>query len=462
MADTTAVFLRMVWSLAPLAATFALLILVLTTQPVGRLRQTLSRHPPVMVWTWGLLVVVLGAQILAGALEDRVTGSSPFLALPVVGQVAELTGGPRLPMLIIGLAVAAMAYSLAFQPSPRPWRLGAGAWILLIWITMTLVVTSLGNSGMSGIEELNFVAAASSLLAVLALTAQVDAELLSSAFLIVIIIALAMNYWVALADPVWTTTTHWTGGFLQGERFQGTFPQPNVAGEFFALASLLLLRIDGLSKTARLLMILATGYMVYVTGSRGALVIVAVGGAYMLILARKQLLIRVLLATGVILAVALPFSNAANGTVINGRDITWRQALSMIRDDPLVGGGAFPLSELSGPAAIYAHNQVLQTTVETGVVGCVLLFSAIVMGLHRLPSRDLVTWGAIALGLFFTFPFENPMRLYEPSFGLGPSLLAISVAALGRRPRGQYVHRSHGKQMRPEHDGVKHVQGMLQ
>ncbi|WP_165763569.1 MULTISPECIES: O-antigen ligase family protein [unclassified Nocardioides] len=375
--------------------------------------------------TWILLLVVFGAQVFAGAVEQRGSSQSPLVALPGIGRVAQILREERLAIALIGVSILAVAHAVTLKRErPGHWARVA----LLAWMGLTTLVTTVNavfNHSSSIPQLLQLVAAGSAFVAIMLLASSLDLVHGAAILAVLLVTVLLLNAFFLVEAPTWSDTLDWPGGFISGPRLQGTFPQPNVAGEVFALAVIF---FSSISKSRPILTCLGcalAGYLVFLTGSRGALVMLVGALCYALL---RRIGPRTVLAAGVGLGLAaalVPLTNLSASQFIHGRAVSWNEAKALIYQSPVWGEGIFPDGYDAG---FYAHNQVLQTAVEAGMVGLLFLSLGIFAALRE-ASRSTMppVWGAILFGTLCTFAFENPLRFYRPEFGLLPSVVAMTV-----------------------------------
>lgn len=174
------------------------------------------------------------------------------------------------------------------------------------------------------------------------------------------------------------------------------------------------------------------------------------GGAFLIVLS--------LLAAGIYGALYISrLSHEGLDKLSHERLMNWQSSLNMIKAHPILGSGTgtfpalFPqyrLPELGivfdpSKPLIHAHNEYLELTAETGIIGLllylVLIFSVILPALHALrgnpPDRPLLffsLWAALN-PLFFSFFSVEPRYLYCGIFFW--ISLALCNNSRGERPR---------------------------
>lgn len=215
--------------------------------------------------------------------------------------------------------------------------------------------------------------------------------------------------------------------------------------------------------------ILAGGFLVtaYLNGSRGGLVAMGLvmGAMVVLGIARTTSVRRqpLLLAIGfAVLAAALGGvwflrANFEHGADLSGRTLMWSFASQLIRDQPWLGvgpGNYYQAILAGGYARDYpseyaglpnAHNMLLHTAAETGVVGAICLAALILWALRSCwrtsQSGDLrmVSLGMLlAVGGFFVHSLSQNFldaRVDVERMRLLVSMMLAAVLALERLPR---------------------------
>jgi O-antigen ligase len=185
--------------------------------------------------------------------------------------------------------------------------------------------------------------------------------------------------------------------------------------------------------------------MVFWTGSRGGLVAILAGIAFLLVFAgpaRNRLTRFCMLVFPVAIIVSLPLpvvnpsygiehmisrSTAANAgqDISSGRREMWRQTVKKIQERPLAGWGVEQFA-VSGPAITLGykqpHNMFLQLLFSTGLLGAIAVLLIVIPFLPRLglklatPDR-LSAWGYIAGAVTFglydaAFYYTYPVMIF--------------------------------------------------
>ena len=425
----------LLWTLVPLGAMLAAVFLLLSSRFATDLRQSFRGKGGAGVG-WTLLVVVVLGHVGSGALERRDTGASPFTAIPWIGGLISRMGtNGHVDQAMIAVALVAIARAFVDRSQGRGNPLGRATGLLVVWVLLIAGVTALHLDGSPSGALTPLIAVLLSAVAVLLLANELPPALLDRAMLAITASVLLVNVWGLIAGTGWSYTTDWPGGFVSGARFQGSFPQPNVSGMTFACFAVYAACARTWSWPTRIVIGSVGFYLVILTGSRGALGILLAGAIYAIWLKRREVLAVPAVLLLLAIAVVLPSTSAPGSAVINGREVTWAIAERVISLNPLFGQGVFALTTASGDrSATYAHNQFLQTMLETGLIGALLMFVIILRLVRRLAHPGAVLpFGAILVGQVSTFSFENPLRTYELPFAFLLSLFLMSVSALERR-----------------------------
>jgi len=386
-----------------------------------------------LVSTIFIFALVLTSLLLA-ALERRASGASPLESLPLVGPLlVPFSRRQRMAVLLITVSYAAIAWNLlvrmaATRVTGRTRRsMSMAMW--LSWVLLSVLSTLLGSNRLGSTTLTSYLAALSSLVAVILSARFVDREVLIRLLTLAFGIATAATYATMWLSHDWAWTYMWPGGFLRQERLQGIFPQPNTAGAFFGFGILIVLARTGISRKAKAVLAASMTPLVYWSGSRGAIFLLLAGGFGLI---WGQMRLRRVRAVAFACAAATTILPAAylnsRGGLLGGRAATWRQAYEIGLRSPIFGAGSFPLrSNHALSDAIYAHNQLLYTFAESGVLGLMVLSAAIWFlfspdVLRHRPSR------AVLLGMMASFPQENPIRIFAPSFTIS---LLVFLAVIG-------------------------------
>lgn len=387
-----------------------------------------------------LVSAILAMQLLTGALEQRDSGASPFIQLPLLGYLfSVLVQKPRLDIILIALSIVTLFWSIIARTaggSRQPYQLGHAPTLWIAWLLAGLGTTAVKSSQVLSTELIAYIAAAASVLACIACIPYLDREVVHRIVAGIVTATLILTYLSILLSPPWSFTDIWTGGFRSGSRLQGTFPQPNVAGAFYALSCLVVLAQTRTRLIARAFWLTPIVLLVYLSGSRGAITFLIIGFAAVAMgqnLARRQSWF-LLPSLGASLLIPIINQNAAEHGALAGRVESWRLAVAIGQSSPLLGGGSFPLIELGEAThAFYAHSQLLQSWAEGGLVGIVLLSVAIWATLRSSRISGTSLGLSALIGLIATFPFESPVRLYAPSFAVTLVIILLLATVKDRR-----------------------------
>ena len=401
----------------------------------------------------GMLVLLL----LSSAFESRLPGPSPFGSLPVVGQIVDmLSQGDRLAIALIVLSVTALVWGLtvrmptirAVHPGRR--RLALPLW--LAWLVVSALATWLAAPRVGSEVLTLYLATVACLLAVIVSVPLIDREVAVRFLEAIFAVATAATYGSILLSPDWAWTRDWPGGFIDGRRLQGIFPQPNVTGVFYGLGVLVVLSRKDIRLRTRVALAAPMLVLVYLSGSRGTVLLLLAGGLALTWGQGSIRRLRILVLASAAACIALPVLDLGTTQgALASRAAAWRIAYDIGRQSPILGGGSFPLRTPSGSSgALYAHNQLLQTFAETGAIGVILVAAAIWVAIPRTSRFSLA--GAVLIGLAATFPYENPIRAFTPSF-VASLVVVLIVVGTGEAARvGAEMRNSPGS---PERDAVQ-------
>lgn len=226
----------------------------------------------------------------------------------------------------------------------------------------------------------------------------------------------------------------WPGGWWPGvDRLQGLLAHPNTLGWIAAVCVTLELYCSRAS--LRVLTVLAAFSTLLLTGSRTASIALVIGLGFGLLhrirrkSANANLAVVAIGSIGVILGVATLLVTGVSVDVLNGRSVTWSQALLAFKGNWILGSGpgAYLQTESAVASVAYAHNQLLQSAAESGVFGVAALAVHViylVVYIRRYASNSLGV--TLAVMWFSMFLSENLLRFAAPNF-----VLQILVFQLG-------------------------------
>ena len=395
--------------------------------------QLMGYHPPYrrLGYSFSHVLVVL---VAVDAMERRLSGPSFLTRVPVVGRVAA-TLMPRLPFLLFIVALW-LLFCVAFLP--RNGQMGLAneysqLWIL--WIAWAVVSSLLTLSNSTTRQWNDYLLSVAVLLASLLTMRRLSAKVRLKVVRFMLQISSVLSLASLVIDRNWAMTTVWTGGFLRSERLQGIFPQPNTAGAMFAVLLVITLLDRSRNKIFATFEFCIACIPLYMTGSRGAagaLILALLAALAFRHYPRVFKVAFVVLAAGAVLA---PIVLGARSAWLNGRATTWTIALDLWSNNRLIGGGAWPAAEGGKPVAFYAHNQLLQSLAETGIVGALLIFGALRYSARRLFVCGNELAAALLTMVIFQLYFENSFRIFTPQF-VFPTVVLIAVMGADLPPAG--------------------------
>jgi len=374
---------------------------------------------------------VLVALLAVDAMERRVSGPSFLASIPVVGRVATFLV-PRLPLLVFLMSLLLLVCVALLPPIGQPGYINGFSRLWVPWITWSVTSSLLAVNKSSSSQWTDYLVSVSVLFACIMAMQRISAPIRLKVVRFGLQISAALSLGALIIDRNWAVTTVWTGGFLGPERLQGVFPQPNTAGAMFAVLLLITLLDRSDHKLFALFEISLAAAPLYLTGSRGA--VLACCGALVAAWAfrsyprifKSALLV---LSAG---AVLVPVTLGASSVWLNGRATTWTVALEIWSNNPIVGGGAWPATEGGLPSALYAHNQLLQSLAETGVIGFFLLFGALKHSAQRVLATGTQIAASLMVMVIVQLYFENGFRIFTPQF-VFPTVILIAAMGAGFR-----------------------------
>lgn len=196
-----------------------------------------------------------------------------------------------------------------------------------------------------------------------------------------------------------------THSFINADHFAGALVFPMA----IALTGFLRLRSWGKVASGVAFLLLLTG--VLVSATRGAVIALAVMGVYLAIVERRRIQLVMLAVLGLAASAAVPniwlrFLDPEQGD-LGGRSGLWKIAAAAFRQHWLAGAGTgnFRLAyrdaylSVSQPGFFYhrwmedSHNLIVNTSVELGVVGVILILAAWVLQFRtteRIPRTSVL------------------------------------------------------------------------
>lgn len=407
------------------------IILLLWTGPVTAQRRA------------GVVYTLAVAQPLAILLlSTRTVGTGG--AISDVSQTASLVGRA------MNLAMLAVGVTLLLLPGER---VGRGGRLLLagVWGMALALFIANAFSPSPGSVRYEFYFAVAVTAVVLGVQDRVTLTLWARRTMRVIVL---ISLGAAVVAPVWAFIGEGTQGYGRTifgvPRLTGLSPHPNALSAI-AVASLLVeigfrhgpRRVQIFAGLAAAVCVLLTQSNTgYIAAAVGVLVITAVRHAGY----RKTLVSGAIALLGVyvfwpqaIIPASLRSSDYVNS--VSGRTMIWRLSLDEWHRHPLTGYGPniFSPSYLSShfPANMQvsnAHNQVVQTLADSGLLGAaglaVVIAATVLCGWR---ARRVDGGLSLALGAaFWTFSItETPMRVV--GVGAVPALVTLGVALVASR-----------------------------
>jgi O-antigen ligase len=260
---------------------------------------------------------------------------------------------------------------------------------------------------------------------------------------------------------------------IEGYRFSWFSIHPIQAGTFAAIGTLGLLSAALLTRrrllgVPPLFYVAALGAVLVLTNSRGPLLACLAGAAVLVLLQIEARTRTALVLTGGTLAGACVafgpdlmrwFSDLANQDsalarllfrgetadtllALNGRLDLWDTVRPSIAAHPLLGYGYQASRAIVLDAAdwaAYAHNALLQTVLDLGIVGTIALLSIIVIGLVGFARGLQRGWTHATLGALLVFLLLNSISTESFAGAPGFETLALFICVLAAWPRDMEV-----------------------
>jgi O-antigen ligase len=299
---------------------------------------------------WLLVVTTLGCMLLSVSFGPGLVPGDPLVAAVIFIAFGSLGGsGSEARQLLVALA---------------PWM-----WLVVLGSTLALLGVGLQRWALDGLLRDAFVLAFFFAAAEIA----IDVRVRFSALMKGVLLSIAIVSVTILLDA---------GQY----RPKGTFENPNYAGHFLVLALLLLLRTSLFPVPVKAAATVVSVTALFFTGSFGSVVMLSVGGAYLLwarlrthphLLSRigYGLLLSAFLGSAVYYAQVVSsddfyYSNSVNSDRIDrsaqGRVTIWRNGLEVLADHPLgVGPAGLANRDLLG-RTVEIHNDYLGYLIERG------------------------------------------------------------------------------------------------
>lgn len=269
-------------------------------------------------------------------------------------------------------------------------------------------------------------------------------------------ISLRVYVWLSLALAVLAPgLVFWDGQgrtWLGLSQLAGVTPHPNGMGTVAALGIMVeLIRLEG-SKRGKPWHIVAATLVLLAAQSRGAWLSAVIGliiylvfrsGARLLITLAPVLLATVLAASTLIEGVANAMSQWSAGgdiSTLNGRTTIWSAALEAVTRSPVFGVGpkSFDLeyrADVLGLGGLIsssnAHNQVVQTLVERGVLGLLILLVLVaVLFRNAVQGGGPARAGLVAVLAVFVSRFAVETPLYISTVSLNGAMVIVVVVLI--------------------------------
>jgi putative inorganic carbon (HCO3(-)) transporter len=281
-------------------------------------------------------------------------------------------------------AILALAGTLAAQ---RPLKLYPQHWMLLALTPLIVLSGFLNGSGMYGVEEAQKIFISSIIPLFLYSTCITTIKRQHILMFVCLIAALIMihNGHVQQTEYYgWALDTHSVGKLSIGEKritYLGFFNDPNDLGMFLVMnipfAVYFYKKGGFFNKIIMLGVLLALGYGIYLTGSRGtalgALGLIAV--YYLVVNAGAKLFVAAIVFAPIVGTIILSLQSNIDDSA-DGRLEAWYAGILMLLHNPVFGIGKGQFLEEHG---LVAHNSYIHVAGELGVPGYSLWGGAVVL-----------------------------------------------------------------------------------
>ncbi|MHB2166127.1 O-antigen ligase family protein [Alsobacter sp. R-9] len=378
----------------------------------GELQLVAASEGPFFLLVKGALLLILVSR----ASLDKVLGAIPFsfFGLPF-GAVINLT-------VIVGSAILCILTYPRCRHSVGPW------WVLLL----TFMIVSISYTPDKQ-EAARFVAMVATNVAMLAIPhALIHSEKQVKGYLFLVLLAAVIP--VSMAPIV------------GGERFESTFPHPNIFAFFMVVVILVSAislgwkewRDDGVYRTLALLLILPCLFMLYRSGARGGwAALLGAGLLYAVLFDRRYIWFLALTPFALlvpeiqyrVLDVFRPVEYVGDGVQASSyawRKFLWESAYSWFLEKPFIGYGIDSFSVYSPrffpweADGYNSHNVYVQLGFELGVIGLalwILIFLRLgVIAWNARPIAPEATALLIVLIAFYALICYSDNILYYLSF----------------------------------------------
>lgn len=396
------------------------------------------------------------SPIVVTLLSPRTGGTDGFTEFsdapqsPTVSAIIRGVGY----LFLVAVVLLAMLRTRVVRPHPIAAVVALVAYAVVGW------VSSLINDQRVSIDLFYSALAVTGVLGASALTFATALRLSRAVLRVYVYLSLVLAV-VAPQIAFWNGQGRTWYGFSQ---LAGVTTHPNGMGTVAALAVIVeLVRGEGL-KRPRVWHLLAAVVALLGTQSRGAWLSAAIGFLVFLTFRSGARWVMVLLPVVMVslLAASTLLENvfdalthwSAGGDIstLNGRTTIWANALNAVSRNPVFGTGprSFDLEYRSSVLGLgnlisssNAHNQFVQTLVERGVVGLIILVVFLVMLIRYALRVDNPTRaGLIAVVAVFVsrFAVETPLNISTASLnGALLVLITVLLASSESEPRVQPI-----------------------
>lgn len=402
------------------------------------------------------LVVFTLTSILPEMNTERYGQTSLTDYLPAAHAIRQFSG--ILNFLALALSGAAILHAFSFYATRESLNIGeargksqVGVWLpyILAWFVSVGFGASPGTS-IYALVSVAMAAAVGLLLNRAYLATSIDGLI---RWLFRAVVALSLIMGIMAPARAYAPYEVWPGGWFAGvDRLQGVLPHPNTLAWICALA--VIIEVFGARSKLGFPFAGAAALALTLSGSRTAslalLAGLAIGGLYMGSRSNRtlRLMSQALAPVAAVVLVLVAGGLGLSAESFNGRQETWGAAIESFLANWFLGSGpgAYLVSDGSVVSVPYAHNQILQTAAELGVVGLLALFLHLTFLTRFVRSGGVSMLGFVLMSMWLVmFLSENLLRFAATGFYCQILFfqLALHLSSEGKPvPLDRAIHRS--------------------